>query len=462
MSLEKDIKDFAVNAGASLVGIAGRERLIGPPSIDPNYVLRGAKSVMALALPMNVPAIYDFLDKTSSGPHNIDQARMNQRMHRISKELADYIVSLGYKAVAVPPNNTYRRALDPFSTRPSFSHRFAAVLAGLGTFGLSGNVITKEYGAAVYLGSVVTNAVLKSDPVLPARYAMDNRCRTCKLCDKTCTLSMFRDDEEEHLLLNGELHARGKRNNLDFCNLSCFGLHSISKDKKWSNWGRHWINDYIDSQPDPDKRQEVRAVLMRQGSMAGDSTPRFEVIRRIGKNLWPRHYIEDYLPDYDNLSKNEDEIFKLLVKYEENVGVVGLKDPYVLTCGQCALVCGPDFEETKKRYDLLTSSGYVVPGLNGNMVNVKTLDEALEMKAKYPPRVTRQQKMKDARDSGAVWMKSYFGFEPIEEFKNWLYQLKNKKACAQAGLAGKEASAPILVYPRYLKAFLSKPNKKKP
>jgi len=459
--LEENIREFALKAGASLVGIAGPERLDGPPSLDPGYTLRGAKSVISLVLPMNVPAIYDFLGKRSSGPHNIDQARMNQQVHRVARETADYIVSLGYKARAVPANNTYRRALDPFCTRPSFSHRFAAVVSGLGTFGLSGNVVTREFGAAVYLGSVVTTVVLKSDPVLPARHAMDTRCRTCKLCDKSCTLRMFEDNEEEYLLLNGELHARGKRNNVDFCNLSCFGLHAISQDKKWSNWGRHVVKEWLDNQPDPQKGEYVRGMLMRQGAMSGDSTPRFEVIRRIGVKLWPKQDIEDSLPEYENLPKEESELCNMLVKAEEKMGIFGLKDPYVLTCGQCALVCGPDFEETKKRFDLLTQSGYVVPGPEGRMVRVNTLEEYFQAKEKYPVRVDRSQMMKDANASGSVWLRDYFGLEIGGELQNWIYQGRVKKACARAGLAGREARPLYIGNPGYLLSLIAPKKKKK-
>jgi hypothetical protein len=226
-------------------------------------------------------------------------------MNRISKEIADYIVSLGYKAKPVLANNTYRRCLDPFAIRPSFSHRMGAVVAGLGTFGLSGNVVTKEYGAATVLGTVITNAKLESDPQLPPRYAMDNRCKTCKLCDKSCTMGMFRDDDEEYLLINGELHARGKRDNIDFCNAPCFGLHAISRDKKWTNWGQHWIKEWMEEQPDPNKRQEIRSTYMRVGGRTGDSTLRFDVIRHIGRDLYPRDMVEDFLPDYEHLPKSE-------------------------------------------------------------------------------------------------------------------------------------------------------------
>ena len=441
-SNEDKIKDFAREAGIALVGIAGEGRFDGPPSLDPTYTLKGARAIVSLALPMNVPAIYDFLSKKSHGPHNLEQLKSCQRMHRISRELADYIRVLGYRAVAVAPNNTYRRSLDPFSTRPSFSHRFGAVAAGLGTFGLSGNVVTRQYGAAIYLGTVITDAPLKSDPLPPARDTMDTRCRTCKLCDKSCTLRMFRDDEEEYLLINGELHARGKRDNLDLCNMPCFGLHGISSDKKWTNWGRHWIREYIDRRPDPEGRASIRRMMMREGPASGDGGPRYDVIRRGNSILWPRQSVEDLIPDYENLPGGEEEIARLLTTAHEHMGVKGLRDPYVLTCGQCSLVCGPDFGETKKRYDMLMTSGYVVPGADGRMVHADTYEEARELKAKYHLKLSRRERLKNS--GGAFWLKNYFGFEPGGEWQGWLYRRKVKKACAAAGLAGKEAVAPTL------------------
>jgi hypothetical protein len=452
--LEDKIKEFAKKARIGLVGIAGENRFDGPPSLDPTYVLKGARSIVSLALPMNVPAIYDFLSKKSHGPHNLEQLKSCQRMHRISRELAQYVQSLGYRAVAVPPNNTYRRSLDPFSTRPSFSHRFGAVVAGLGTFGLSGNVVTRPYGAAVYLGTVITDAPLQSDPVPPARDTMDNRCRTCKLCDKSCTLRMFHDDEEEYLLINGELHSRGKRDNLDLCNMPCFGLHGISSDKKWTNWGRHWIKEYTDRRPDPEDRIAIRRMMMREGPRSGDGGPRYDVIRRGNSILWPRESVEDLIPDYEDLPQSEEEIARLLIMAHEHMGIRGLEDPYVLTCGQCSLVCGPDFAETKKRYDMLISGGYVVPGKGGRMTPVKTYEEAVALKVESHRTFSLKDRLKNS--GGSIWLKNYLGFEPGSEWQGWVYRRRVKKACADAGLAGKEAKAPTL----FLGIIGGKPGKK--
>lgn len=48
---------------------------------------------------------------------------------------------------------------------------------------------------------------------------------------------MFEGEGEEYVLLNREPHPRGKRRGLDLCNASCFGLHALNPDKKWTAWG---------------------------------------------------------------------------------------------------------------------------------------------------------------------------------------------------------------------------------
>ncbi|MBN1663543.1 MAG: hypothetical protein JW943_08085 [Deltaproteobacteria bacterium] len=461
-NLEKRIKEFAKKAGAVLVGVAGPERMDGPASLHPAYILKGATSVVSIALPLDVDAIYEFFNKQSPVPHNIDQGIKNQRTLRICMEIEQYLISLGYGAKTVPPNSTYRRSLDPFMVRPTFSHRFGALVAGLGSFGLSGNLVTQDYGACVVLGSVVTNAHLKSDPMQPARFVMDNRCRTCKLCDKSCTMGMFRDDEEEYLFINGELHARGKRENLDFCNAPCFGLHGISRDKKWSNWGQHWIKEWMENRPDPEKRAEIRATYMGVGGRTGDSGLRFDVIRHVARDHYPREQFEDILPAYKDLPKDEDERRRLLLKVYENMGFPGLeRDPNLITCSQCMLVCGPDFEETKKRYDMLLSSGYVVPDADWKMVHMDTYEEALAMKEKYKRRVSPEEMRKDRQMSAKIWYTEYFGLDPVGEYKDLIYRQKVKKACADAGLEGKEATAPLLINPAYLSSLLFGRRKKR-
>ena len=62
MSLNEIIKEFLLEKGAIKVGFANKETLAGgPPSIDLDYRLEGAKSAISFALPMNRDHIRLFL-----------------------------------------------------------------------------------------------------------------------------------------------------------------------------------------------------------------------------------------------------------------------------------------------------------------------------------------------------------------------------------------------------------------
>ena len=396
-SLEQKIKAFVKDRGIEVVGLAGPDRLSGPPSLNPAYTLRGARSIISMALPMNVDAIYDFLGKKSPAPHSLDQIVMGQKLFRTATSLAEYIQSLGFKARAVPSNNTYRRSPDTFATHPSFSHRFGAIASGIGAQGWSGNVMTKAYGAAVYLGTVVTDAELESDAPLHPRHFVDHFCKGCKVCERTCVAGMFEPDREEYVLINNELHPRGKRVSIDLCNISCFGLHSLSRDRKWSTWGHRWIEDWVDLPADAVSKFKMRYLLMREAMTAGDSTPRYDFIRRIGALLWPEELIENYINKHPEL-QNESERTKMLFDFAKQIGVTGLRDERILTCGQCALVCGPTVDETARRFKTLIESGFVVPGPGGEMVNVQTYKEAVELRKKIRSENLKSRKVQ-RRDS---------------------------------------------------------------
>ncbi len=427
--LERRIGDFLRERGVEVFGFAGRDRLHGPPSLNPRYTLRGARSIVSMALPMDVQAIDAFLGKKSPVPHNLDQLKQGQRLYRISRELADFIRSLGHRAREVPINNSYRRKIDVFTPVPSFSHRFGAVAAGIAGQGLSGNVVTERYGAAVYLTTVVTSAKLESSPARPPDHVMRNHCDPCRICARSCATRMFTDEDEEYVLLNGELHPRGRRRNLDFCNATCFGLHGISHDHTWSTWGRFWITRWVDGDQDPAERKRIRKEQLWRGATTGDSTARYEFIRRMFNTSWPREQIEDRVPAVGDLPDDPRALEELLWSVEREMGVDGvLGDPSTLTCGQCALICGSDLEERRRRYQILLEGGIVVPGPDGRMEKVESFEQAAAYKKQYRPPVTREQMIADSKASAALWHKLYFGFEPLSILQGWVYKLRLKRA----------------------------------
>ncbi len=427
-SLERDIKDFLRSRGVEVIGIAGPERLDGPPSLDLSYTMRGARSIVSMALPMNVEAIYEFLSKRSPAPHNMDQFLNYQRLQRIGKELADYLISKGFRATGVPLSADYRRALYVFRPKPALSLRLGAIAAGIGAQGWSGNLKTREYGASIYLGAVLTDAELQSDPPLPPDYFVEDVCRKCKRCVKSCPSHMFEESEKEYLLLNGELHPRGRRRNIDLCHISCFGLHSLSEDRRFSNWGMHWIENWVEEQPHPQKTLRIIMDMFRRGLTVGDGWPRFDVLRVLCSKLWPEEILKG-MPQPEELPQEESERYRWLALFARRMGIKGIdKYPIPMVCGHCALVCAPTLEETAERYRLLAESGIVVPGRGGRMTRVKTFEEAAELRRRYPLEISIYRKVVDAFRSIFYWHFYYFGFEPRTFIQARTYRKKLLKA----------------------------------
>lgn len=431
--MEERIKDFVRGRGVEVVGIAGPERLDGPPSLDLDYSMPGARSVVSMVLPMNTGAIYDFLAKRSPAPHNLDQFLSYQRLQRIGKELEDYLVSMGHRAKAVPLSADYRRAAYVFRPRPAFSLRLGAMAAGIGGQGWSGNLMTREYGASIYLGAVLTDAALESDPPIPPDYFIEQYCLRCKRCVKACPTRMFVGDEEESILLNGELHRRGRRRNIDLCHISCFGLHSLSLDGRFSNWGRNWIDGWLEREPDPDRWLMLILDMLKRGLTTGDSWARFDVLRVLCSQLWPEDLMEG-IPEVEDLPEDESERYEILATFIRRMGIEGLGGyPIPMICGQCSLVCGPTLEETARRYRTLADGGIVVPGRGGEMTRVDTLEEAVELRRSFPVRVELRKLIKDIVDNIVMWHKHYGGLEPRTFYRSRLYQHRLRKALEEEG-----------------------------
>jgi hypothetical protein len=402
--------------------------------MDPSYTLKKAKSVVAYVLPMDVNAIYDFLGKKSPAPHNLDQLKGNQAINHIAEKTVKFLETKGYRAARAPANNDYRKSLNPIFINPGFSHRYAAIVSGLGAMGLSGNIMTEKHGAAVFLGSVLTDAELESDPMLDPRHFMDRECKTCRMCARACASRMFVDDEEEQILICGELHPRGKRRNVHLCMCTCFGMHSLSYDKKWTTWGRHWIKDWVGDEMDPSDKNKIRKDFGKATILAGDSGKRYETIRASAYEVHPEE-LKVKIPEYRDLPEDDLERDKLLSDAAaEYMGVTGLKQPNVLTCGQCALICGPDLNERANRLHMLQEGGLVVPGEDGRMVHCDTYEEACEIKKKYPHRVPKQQLAEDQKHLTKIFTKRYFGIEPKSLWQGFTYQRKLKKATKEKGL----------------------------
>ena len=69
-----------------------------------------------------------------------------------------------------------------------FSHRHAAVAAGLGEFGLNNLLLTPRYGPRQRLVSIITTAPLEPDPIIEKPICLGEK---CSLCIKRCPAGAF-------------------------------------------------------------------------------------------------------------------------------------------------------------------------------------------------------------------------------------------------------------------------------
>lgn len=233
LGLANDVKKYALDRGVDIVGIASIDRFKNAPYEDghPEYYLPDAKAVVVIgcAIPKGAGR---YLWGTYEEPHKTAGPYMwyghfvqDTRLSIYNGDVSLYLEKRGYKTVCwvnsltptgyrhtwgeiKPPDDSYLQFSD-------FSHRHAAVAAGLGEFGLNNLCLTPEFGAHNRFNTVITNAPLEPDPMYSGPKICDpDKCleyfgqpcarkcpgkaiswkefRTCEIGGKTYSLGKFK------------------------------------------------------------------------------------------------------------------------------------------------------------------------------------------------------------------------------------------------------------------------------
>ncbi len=334
--MTKRIKMIAECYGANAVGITTTEGLAqGPPSTDLSYVLPGAKSAVSFLVDLNQDLIEPYLKKEDRRSHEKDNIRVNTLVSGISVEIANYLTQKGYPSMAQAANGVYRTDTPngPLDEKPPLSHRYLAVRSGIGQFGLSGNVLTKQNGAAVILGSVVTQAELIPTEPLPPE---ENYCDDCRLCMASCASDYMAPKEKTTVSVGGVEFSHSKHHHHNRCDYVCGGFSGLHRSGKWSTWSPARF-------PIPEKDEEFLPAIINAANA------------------------------FKNRPREEGGFFHFLVPGNR----------IEITCGNCTLVCHPDREVRKKRYEMLTQSGVIVQNPDGSRDAVSP-EEAKQRLAAMP------------------------------------------------------------------------------
>ena len=108
---------------------------------------------------------------------------VNGLLDRMALSVSNFLESCGYLSLFFPA--TYGAEANEFIQEriPSgwglFSQRHAAVMAGLGEFGLNNVVVTPQYGPRIRFNSVITEAELTPSPLLKEKVCLGESCSIC-------------------------------------------------------------------------------------------------------------------------------------------------------------------------------------------------------------------------------------------------------------------------------------------
>ena len=172
-SLNSEIKSRLIKEGACLVGFADISEL-------PAEVRHSMKFAVSMAVALDA-GIIDGISKGPTKRYYQEYKRANEFLSYLCKQTVDILKKHGNNAIAIEPT---LEKLDFKTLATKLPHKTVATLAGFGWVGKSALLITREYGPAIRLASVLTDAELEVGEPIKKSY-----CGDCKECVTHCPVS---------------------------------------------------------------------------------------------------------------------------------------------------------------------------------------------------------------------------------------------------------------------------------
>ena len=179
--LKQQIIQFCREQGADIIGFASVERWNEaaevPDDFRPQSLWAPAKTIIVLGIAMPLPIV----ETTPSILHQELYTTCNRELDSLAFNLVRWLNRRGYASYFFTRDGFGSVKILKEKPHAAFSHVMAAKYAGLGTIGLSHNLLTPEFGPRVRFVSVFTAAELPSDPMIEK-----DLCIQCHACAKCC------------------------------------------------------------------------------------------------------------------------------------------------------------------------------------------------------------------------------------------------------------------------------------
>lgn len=370
--LKEQVREFARKMGADLVGVANKERWQNAPEmLRPQAHLPEARSVIVMGIHHPDASVEwgGLPDSNNAGPFQIG---MIPKLDTMSRRMARFLEEKGEQAVPYPCTGFWRhrpyKEIDTTNTA-SFSHRHAAVAAGLGAFGLNNLFMSPRFGPRQRLVSVITSAQLAPDPLYDGSPLCDN----CRMCAKNCPGNNFAPEN----LLPGEKDT------------------VVIEDKQWSYaklnrwrclWGEQFAFDMsklkdFDVRNEEDLHRADEMDMERRGGEFG-SCLRFCMAHDV--RYWDRSYTtaprrkKSQKPVDDKLLLNEiQEIAK-----KNGAFFVDIRPLSEFDEDQMKLIEGYPMAEMKSRFQTVISMAIQIPAFPAGAAAIEDNADYLKAAAK--------------------------------------------------------------------------------
>jgi epoxyqueuosine reductase len=169
-SLNSEVEQKLRNDGASLVGFADVSGL-------PTSLTGGLPRAISIAVRLD-PEIVRKIENGPTPRYFAEYNRINALLGQLSDRAAGVLTGAGFRA---DPVRATTNQFNPVTLSMPVQHKTIATRAGLGWIGKSALLITKEYGPAVRLGSVLTDADLQTGTPMN-----ESHCGSCRQCVDRC------------------------------------------------------------------------------------------------------------------------------------------------------------------------------------------------------------------------------------------------------------------------------------
>jgi len=165
--------------------------LIGPHHLLPEDFLPGAKTVVAFFIPFAKEVIV--AHRRAEGVARewaLAYVETNRLIGDICQEIKEWLGQEGIQAAYQKATHNF----DPVNLEAAWSHKSAAVIAGLGRFGHHRQVITPK-GCAGRFGSFVIDAEIPPSPRPREEFCLHQKGSQCLYCVKACPVQALTEQD---------------------------------------------------------------------------------------------------------------------------------------------------------------------------------------------------------------------------------------------------------------------------